>query len=135
MKPSKEDRAGLRDKMLALFTPGVWMKKAQIAEALKVPPDTITWHLGAAIKDKELIATGSTSTRAFALPDTPAPKFGTKPAKAETKAAKPKTKARKPETQATVHVNVPRGHILTTIEDLVARRELIDAALAALRQL
>lgn len=139
----KADAGRIRDDIVALFKPDAWMKKAEIAEALGVSSDFLTFHLGKLIADKELIATGSTGNRAFALPDTTAPKAVTKPAKAVTKPAKAKKTNKKvlvgklrpatADVKATVHVR--GGHIAATIEDLVARRAMIDAAITALQSL
>lgn len=124
----------IRDDIVALFKPDSWLKKAEISQALGVSADLLTFHLGKLIADQDLIATGSTSNRAFALPGTTPPEAPDKPSKvkAKTRKAAPKQKAAP---KATVHVHTGRGHILATIENLIARREMIDAALTALRAL
>lgn len=84
-----------RDAILAAFKPNTWLKKAALAAAIGCEPDALTYHLGALIVTKELIAHGNTGTRCFALPGTPAPKGETKAAKTETKVRKPETKPAK----------------------------------------
>lgn len=130
----KADTGRIRDDIVALFKPGAWLKKAEIAQALGVSSDFLTFHIGKLIADHELIAAGSTGNRRFALPDTEAPQAGTKSAKAK-KAAK-----------ATKTTKAPAGKLRPAIADLppstpftqvvamlMVKRDKIDDAIAALR--
>ncbi len=141
----KADTGRIRDDIVALFKPDAWMKKAEIAEALGVSSDFLTFHLGKLIADKELIATGSTGNRAFALPsaaereanERQAPKPKAKSVKRNKSAAKSRLTKPSPaaigKLRAAVADIPPSTPLTQAVAALMVKRDKIDDAITALR--
>lgn len=126
--------APTRDTILAIFKPGAWMKKSAIAKTLGVSPDTLTWHIGKLLVDKELIAQGNTGNRAFALPGTAEPRVsvsvaeanGSKKPKAAAKPFKFKPATRTPPPKAKTQPPAPAACNVTDFTPaLTADRRLV----------
>jgi hypothetical protein len=123
----------VQQQIVDTLKPGAWMKKAELAAAIGVEADNLTYHLGAPIKEGEIVATGSTSTRAFAL-------SGTEPGQSETKLTKRETKAakKKPAAGFKFKLDAPDPKLSSIELALVAlyrQKEKIDIAIAAMKAL
>lgn len=139
--------ASMRSQILAAMLPDTYQRPAEIAARSGIERGKLSYQLGQMLANGLIVSQGETSQRKYRRRDPVELAMDTSSTKVEAKKTKvgsnstkvaakrpkstpPKTKV---ETITTVHVR--GGHILATIEDLIARREMIDAALAALRAL